>query len=51
LKHPPRDIVDGIGIGFSNFFSSIGKGISGIVVSPIESYKKKKAKGLPLGIA
>ena len=45
----PKNIVDGVGMGFKVFFSNVGKGISGVVTEPIRGYKKKKIKGLFIG--
>jgi Vacuolar protein sorting-associated protein len=41
----PKNIVDGVGMGFKVFFSNVGKGISGVVTEPIRGYKKRKLKG------
>ena len=45
----PKNVVDGVGMGFNIFFSNLGKGIAGVVTEPIKGYKKKKMKGLLTG--
>lgn len=45
-KHRPRDVVDGVGMGFRSLFKSIGRGITGVVTEPVKGYKKGKIKGL-----
>ena len=45
----PKNVVDGVGMGFKVLFSNIGKGIAGVITEPIKGYKKKKIKGLLIG--
>jgi Vacuolar-sorting-associated 13 protein C-terminal/SHR-binding domain of vacuolar-sorting associated protein 13/Autophagy-related protein C terminal domain len=45
----PKNVVDGVGMGFKVFFSNLGKGIAGVITEPIKGYKKKKTKGLFIG--
>lgn len=45
----PKNVVDGVGMGFKVFFSNLGKGIAGVVTEPYKGYKKKKIKGLLVG--
>ena len=45
----PKNVVDGVGMGFKVFFTNLGKGIAGVVTEPIKGYKKKKIKGLLVG--
>lgn len=47
----PKNVVDGVGMGFKVFFTNLGKGIAGVVMEPIKGYKKKKIKGLLIGSA
>ena len=41
----PRDVVEGVGLGFKSLFKSIGKGITGVVTEPIKGGKKKGFSG------
>lgn len=41
----PKNVVDGVGMGFKVFFSNLGKGLAGVITEPIKGYKKKKIKG------
>ena len=47
----PKNVVDGVGMGFKVFFSNLGKGFAGVITEPIKGYKKKKIKGVLSGSA
>lgn len=49
IRNKPRNVVDGIGLGFKSFFRTLGKGITGIVSEPVKGYKKNKMKGMLKG--
>ncbi|CAG9335335.1 VPS13_2 [Blepharisma stoltei] len=49
IKNKPRNLVDGVGLGFKSFFRNLGKGITGVVSEPYKGYKKNKVKGMIKG--
>lgn len=39
IRHHPRDLVDGIGVGLKAFLKGLRRGVSGVVMEPIRGYR------------